>query len=158
MGQKGFTFIELIVTVAILAILAAVIIPISELTVKRDKELELRRTLRTIRGAIDAYKEAWDDGHMIKKAGESGYPPTLMVLVEGVEDAKSKEGGVVLKFLRRIPRDPMADKADYISNEETWGLRSYKSSHEDPAEGDDVFDVYSLSDGKAIDGTLYEDW
>ena len=158
MGQKGFTLIELLVTVTILAILAAVVIPVSELTVKRDKELELKRSLRTIRGAIDAYKEAWDDGHMIKKAGESGYPPTLMVLVEGIQDAKSKEGGVVLKFLRRIPRDPMSSENDYVSNEETWGLRSYKSAFDSPAEGEDVFDVYSLSEGTAIDGTLYEDW
>ena len=158
MGQKGFTFIELMMTVTILAILAAVVIPISELTVKRDKEIELRRTLRTMRGAIDSYKKAWDEGHIIKKAGESGYPPTLMVLVEGVDDAKSKESGVVMKFLRRIPRDPMSREEDYISNEETWGLRSYKSSFDDPAEGDDVFDVYSLSEGKAIDGTLYKEW
>ena len=157
MGQKGLILIELLITITILAILASVIIPLSEMTVKRQKELELRRNLRIIRTAIDDYKRAWDDGRITKKVGESGYPPELQILVVGVNDIKSPEFGRKIRFLRRVPRDPMhPDKT--LLPEETWGLRSYESEPENPRPGDDVFDVYSLSEETAIDGTLYNTW
>jgi general secretion pathway protein G len=156
-GQKGLTLIELLITITILAILASVIMPLSEMTVKRQKELELRRNLRIIRIAIDDYKRAWDEGRIIKKIGESGYPPELGILAEGVNDAKSPEFGRKIRFLRRVPRDPMhPDKT--LPPEETWGLRSYESEAENPRPGDDVFDVYSLSEETAIDGTFYDTW
>jgi general secretion pathway protein G len=156
-GQKGLTFIELLITITVLAILASVIMPLSQMTVKRQKELELRRNLRIIRTAIDGYKKVWDEGRIIKKFGESGYPPELSILVEGVDDAKSPESGKKIRFLRRIPRDPMEpDKT--LPPEETWGLRSYESDPDNPREGDDVFDVYSKSEEIAIDGTFYYSW
>jgi general secretion pathway protein G len=155
-GQKGLTFVELLITVSILAVLASVIIPLSEMTVKREKELELRRNLRTIRAAIDDYKRAYDEGRILKKIGESGYPPDLMTLVEGVDDAKSPEGKTI-RFLRRIPRDPLSpDKT--LPPEEAWALRSYLSPPDDPREGEDVFDVFSKSEEIAIDGTPYSTW
>lgn len=156
MGQKGLTFIELLITITILAILASIIMPLSEMTVKRHKELELRRNLRVIRTAIDDYKRAWDEGRVIKKIGESGYPPNLEILVEGVDDAKSPEKKK-MRFLRRIPPDPM-DPDKTLPPGETWGLRSYESEPDEPKAGDDVFDVYSLSEEIAIDGTAYDTW
>ncbi len=157
MGQKGLTFVELLITVSILAVLASVIIPLSELTVKREKELELRRNLRTIRTAIDNYKRAFDEGRILKKVGESGYPPDLMTLVEGVDDAKSPESGKTIRFLRRVPRDPMNPDTAF-SPEDAWALRSYLSPPDDPREGEDVFDVFSKSEEVAIDGTPYSSW
>lgn len=157
MGQKGITLIELLITIAILAVLASVIMPLSEMTIKRSKEAELRESLRIIRTAIDGYKKAWDEGSIKKSVGESGYPPDLKTLVDGVEDAKSPVAGKKIRFLRRVPRDPMdGDKTK--SGEETWGLRCYESEPDDPSEGNDVFDVYSKSEGTAIDGTSYRDW
>lgn len=156
MNQKGLTFIELVVTVAILSILASVVIPLSQMSVKRKKEVELRRDLREIRYAIDRYKRASDEGRIDKSKDESGYPPELMTLVVGVDDISSTERKV-LRFLRRIPRDPMNEDT-YLAPEQTWGLRSYDSPHDDPQEGDDVFDVYSRSEETAIDGTFYSDW
>jgi general secretion pathway protein G len=102
-GHKGVTLIELLITVTILAILASIILPLSQMTVKRQKELELRRNLRIIRTAIDEYKRAWDEGRIIKKVGESGYPPDLAILVEGVDDAKNPESGKRIRFLRKVP-------------------------------------------------------
>lgn len=157
MENKGVSLIELLVTITILAILASIVIPFTQMTVKREKEVELRRNLRTIRTALDAYKHAWDDGKIIKLAGESGYPPDLLILVDGVEDATSPEFGKKLKFLRRIPRDPM-DPDRTSSAEETWGLRSYDSDADSPREGDDVFDVRSNSEEIALDGTAYSSW
>ena len=156
-GQKGVTLIELIITLAILAILASIIMPLSHMTVKRQKELELKRTLRVIRRAIDKYKEASDEGRITKDAGGSGYPPDLATLVEGISDAKGDKFAAKLRFLRRIPRDPMeSDK--FMDPDDTWGKRSYESDADSPSEGDDVFDVYSLSYETAIDGTQYSDW
>jgi general secretion pathway protein G len=157
MGQKGVTLVELLITVSILAVLASIVVPLSEMTVKRQNELELRRNLRIIRTAIDDYKRAWDEGRIIKKVGESGYPPDLIILVEGVDDAKSTEFGKRLRFLRRVPPDPM-NPARTLPPEEHWGLRSYESPPDDPREGDDVFDVFSKSEGTAIDGTAYNTW
>ncbi|MEY2689786.1 MAG: hypothetical protein RL375_3985 [Pseudomonadota bacterium] len=153
---RGFTLIELIVTAAIVAVLASVALPLAELTVKRGKETELRAALREIRGAIDAYKQAVDDGRIVRKADESGYPPSLDILVEGVVDARSAKKARI-HFLRRLPRDPLHGDTTTPAAQ-TWGLRSYQSSHDDPREGRDVYDVYSLSGGIAIDGSLYRQW
>lgn len=156
-SQKGVTLIELIVTMAILAVLASVVMPLARATVKRSKELELRRDLRMIRTAIDEYKKAWDEGRIKQELGGNGYPKTLLVLAEGVDDIKSPKAGAKIRFLRRIPRDPMnPDKT--ISPEESWGLRSYDSGPDDPKEGDDVYDVYSKSEETGLDGTPYKEW
>ena len=147
--MKGFTLIELLITVAIVAVLASVAAPLAETTVQRGKEQELRRSLREIRTAIDAYKAAVDEGAIERKSGASGYPPSLAVLVEGVRDARSPDEKK-LYFLRRIPLDP-------VSGEE-WGLRSYASPADDPKEGTDVYDVYSRSADAGLNGVSYKEW
>jgi general secretion pathway protein G len=124
--------------------------------VQRNKEYELRASLRQIREALDAYKRAVDEGHIFRKAGDSGYPPSLTDLADGVQDAKNPNG-VKLYFLRRIPRDPMY-ASQIVPAEQTWGVRCYASSHRDPAEGEDVFDVYSLASGKGLNGIAYREW
>lgn len=154
--QRGFTLIELVVTVAIVGVLASVAVPLVELNVQRAKEMELRSALRQIRGAIDAHKRASDEGRIEKKADGSGYPRTLEALVDGVPDAKSATA-VRIYFLRRLPRDPFAtDPA--MSAAETWGKRSYKSPPDAPSEGDDVYDVYSRSARTGLNGQPYREW
>ena len=155
-SSQGFTLIELGVTVAIVGLLAGIAVPTVELVGQRNKEQELRLSLREIRKSIDAYKQAYDEGRMIKIVGDSGYPPSLSVLVEGVADAKSAAKAKIY-FLRRIPRDPMSSDAD-SPPEQTWGLRSYASEPDSPTEGRDVFDVYSKSAGVAINGVRYREW
>lgn len=159
MNQKGFTLIELVVTLAIVALLASVTMPMIQLNVKRAKEAELRRYLWQMRDAIDAYKKAVDDGLIEKKADESGYPPSLSVLVEGVDNKKEPKKNK-LKFLRRIPVDPLLSKEAYqLDDAETyWGLRSYKSDVDNPQAGDDVYDVFSLSTETGINGVPYAQW
>ncbi len=153
---RGFTLIELVITVAIVALLASVALPVSELAVQRTKEQELRRTLRQIREAIDVYKQASDEGRIKKSIGDSGYPKKLEELAEGVDDLKSPKKEKIY-FLRRIPRDPLnADPT--LSPAASWGKRSYASPPDDPREGDDVFDVFSLAPGKGINGQPYRDW
>lgn len=155
---KGFTLIEVVVTAAIIALLATIAFPMVELTVQRNKEKELRTALWQIRGALDAYKKAWDEGHFFHKVGESGYPPSLQVLVDGVEDVKSPATPKSkLYFLRRTMRDPF-NKDLNIPAEQTWGKRSYTSSASDPKEGTEVFDVYSLTQGNGLNGVPYRDW
>ena len=156
MRAQGFTLIELVITVAIVAVLASVALPLNELAVQRAKEQDLRRALRDIRDAIDAHKQAFDDGRIPKKIGESGYPKRLEDLVEGVEDQKSPKKERIY-FLRRIPRDPLADDPTK-SAAESWGRRSYASPPDDPRDGDDVFDVFSRSAGTGINGRPYKEW
>ena len=156
MRARGFTLIELLVTVAIVGLLATIALPMTELAVQRSKEQDLRVALREIRTGIDAYKKAWDEGHIQKGLDESGYPKSLDVLVEGVEDFKNPKRAKIY-FLRRIPRDPFA-KDTVSAAADTWGKRSYKSPPDDPQEGDDVYDVYTLSHGVGLNGIPYREW
>ena len=155
MRPKGFTLIELMVTLALIALFSTMALPLAELTVKRNLESELRSSLRQIRDALDAYKQAADDGRVVVRAGDSGYPKSLSILVEGVVDAKSPTR-TPMHFLRRIPRDPLADTS--LKAEESWGERSYKSSYDAPRVGDDVYDIYSLSAETGINGIPYREW
>lgn len=154
--------IELLVVVAIMAILATAALPLRELMVKREKEQELRVALRQIRTAIDAYKQAADEGKIAKKADESGYPPRLEELFMGVQDIKSTDKKIIY-FLRRLPRDPMFTELDVAGIEitpaaDTWGKRSYESPWDSPKEGDDVYDVYSRSEAIGLNGIPYREW
>jgi general secretion pathway protein G len=148
--MRGFTLIELVITVAIVAVLASVAMPLHELVAQRAKEQDLRRSLREIREAIDAYKEASDEGRIEKRIGQSGYPPRLAALVEGAVDQKSPKKERIY-FLRRLPSDPLTEEG-------RWGLRSYASPPDAPSEGEDVFDVYSLATGTGINGRPYREW
>lgn len=152
----GFTLVELIVTVAIVGILASAALPLAELAVQRQKEMELSRALREIRAALDAYKKAWDEGRVEKKIEQTGYPPNLDILVQGVVDTKDPQKKRIY-FLRRLPRDPFhGDQAATAA--ETWGKRSYASPPESPAEGADVFDVYTRAPGAGLNGVPYRQW
>lgn len=152
---RGFTLIEMVVAVALIALMATLALPLQELTVKRSREADLRTALRQIRDALDAHKQATVDGNIPLVLGDSGYPKSLAVLVNGVKDAKSPTGNLIY-FLRRLPRDPFADPA--TKAEESWGLRSYQSPYDQPRPGKDVYDVYSLSDGTGINGIPYREW
>ncbi|HEV8260044.1 MAG TPA: type II secretion system protein [Burkholderiales bacterium] len=152
----GFTLIELVITVAIVAVLASAVMPLAELAVQRAKEQELRRALREIRGALDNYKRASDEGRVVRRTVQSDYPRRLEELVEGIEDQKSPRKEKIY-FLRRLPRDPFAADPQ-LSAAATWGKRSYASPPDDPRDGEDVFDVYSLSAGKGINGNPYREW
>ena len=156
LASRGFTLIELVITVAIIAVLASVALPLNELIVTRAKEQDLRRSLREIRDGIDAYKQAWDDGRLTKSPNETGYPKNLDDLVKGVEDQKSPKRDKIY-FMRRIPRDPFTT-SETLTNAETWGKRAYQSPPDDPKEGEDVFDVFSLATGTGINGRPYKEW
>jgi general secretion pathway protein G len=154
---RGFTLIELMMTVAIVGLMASVALPMAELAVQRHKEQELRTALRDIRTALDAYRYATEDGRIQGGRGLSGYPPSLQTLVDGVADTRSPEGKAKIYFLRRIPRDPLfADPT--VADEETWGKRSYASSADNPESGEDVFDVYTLDSGIGLNGIAYRKW
>ncbi len=155
--HRGFTLIELVITVAIVGLLASVALPLSELAVQRNKEHELRLALREIRTALDAYRLATSEGRVARSLGDSGYPPSLKVLVDGVPDVTSPDKKKIIYFLRHIPRDPMFEDSTMM-DEETWGKRSYASSADAPEEGDDVFDVYSKSEVVGLNGIPYRNW
>jgi len=145
--QRGFTLIELVVATAILVILSAMAVPLFRISVQRERERELRYDLWMLRDAIDRYKDAADRGAFQIKVGSEGYPPDLDTLVTGVD-----VGGKKLRFLRKIPSDPMTGKNE-------WGMRSMQ---DDPTSeswgGQNVFDVYTKSDGAALDDSKYKDW
>ena len=146
-SESGLTLVELIVVVAIIAILASAAIPIARFQVKRVKERELRRDLWEMRDAIDHYKDAADKGAFMTKADSFNYPPDLQTLVDGVEVQDKK-----VKFLRRIPVDPMTNSTE-------WGLRSNQDDADsDSFGGQNVFDVHTKSTGTALDGTKYSTW
>lgn len=154
--RSGFTLIELVVTIAILGLLATVAVPFAQLVQQRSKEAELRTGLRQIRTAIDAYKQAVVEKRIESAADATGYPPDLDVLWKGVADV-TKPDDSKLYFLRRLPRDPFFPDAA-ADPAATWGKRSYASPPDDPQEGDDVYDVYSLSDKTGLNGVPYRDW
>ena len=149
-NARGFTLIELIITITIVAILTALAIPLARNTIKREKEVALRQELRELRTAIDKYKDLSDRGFIQVKLGTEGYPESLDVLVDGVQIVGAVDKKV--KFLRRIPQDPMTNSAE-------WGLRSYQDDPKSLGWGrQNVFDVYTKSDGTALDGKKYKDW
>jgi general secretion pathway protein G len=154
--HAGFTLIELVITVAIVGLLASAAFPLASMAIQRGKESELRAALRDIRSAIDAYKDAAEQGRIEVQADKTGYPAELKLLYEGVEDISSPKK-VKIYFMRRLPRDPFFPDGA-AAPEDTWGLRSYASPPEDPQPGEDVFDVYSLSKGKGLNGVPYHDW
>lgn len=155
--MRGFTLIEMVVTVAIVGLLASVAFPMAELASKRAREHELHRALREIRDALDAHRRAVEEGRIIQSLGQSGYPATLQALVDGVPDAASPDKKARIYLLRRIPRDPMCADAQ-VPAEATWGKRSYGSSADEPREGEQVFDVYSLAPGTGLNGIPYRKW
>jgi general secretion pathway protein G len=155
-AMAGFTLIELLVTLAILGVLASMTVPVAQVMRQREREQELREALHEIRHAIDLYKVATKDGHIQIEAGASGYPPKLEVLVDGVQDQNDPKGHK-LYFLRRVPRDPMNNDPD-LSDTATWGKRSYESEADDPQEGDDVYDVFTMSKGVGLNGIPYRNW
>lgn len=152
--RRGFSFIELLVVTTIILVLAGAVMPLARITVQRQREIELRRALREIRTAIDKYKDAVDQGQIggtDNQLGSEGYPPDLETLVEGVT-AAGDASGRKLKFLRRVPIDPMTRSTE-------WGLRSYQDAPDARSwGGKNVFDVYTRSEGTALDGTRYRDW
>jgi len=156
-SAQGFTLVELMVTLAILGLLATMVLPMAQTAVQRRKEQELRTSLRDIRDAIDRYKQAYDDGKLRRVAGSSGYPPTLELLETGLDDVKSPSRQKI-RFLRRIPRDPFYDGDSGISNADTWGKRSFASEADQPKEGVDVFDIYSLSPLAGLNKVPYAKW
>jgi general secretion pathway protein G len=171
--KRGFTLVEITITLALMALLAISVMPIAKTMVKREKEVELRQNLRLIREAIDAYKKLADEKKIEVEDETEGYPPDLETLVKGVEvkggaatagttaapvtssskkSAAATEEKKIVKFLRRIPRDPMTDSQD-------WGLRSYQDKPDSEVwGGENVYDVYTKSNATALDGTKYREW
>jgi len=152
---RGFTLVEMMVAAGIVAILAMAAIPLAKVAVKRGREIELRRSLRIIREAIDEYKKLADEDKFEVEEDSEGYPPDLETLVEGVEVTESEDNQEItriVKFLRRIPKDPM-------TNSYEWGLRSYQDDFDsDSWGGENVYDVYTRSLGTALDGSKYREW
>lgn len=163
-AARGFTLVEMVITLALVGLLAMTAVPLYEVTSTRLKESELRVNLRLIRNALDAYKTASDQGQIPRAAGDSGYPPSLDILVQGVDvgtpGAVNADGSPAVHhvfFLRRIPRDPfVADPA--TAPADSWQLRSYASSADDPQPGADVYDVSSRSNRIGLNGLAYKQW
>jgi general secretion pathway protein G len=148
--QQGFTVVELSVVCAMIAILTAMAIPVAKYSIKRQNEMELKYDLRLLRDALDKYKQYSDTGQIQVQIGSEGYPPDLKTLVDGV--ALAGQLNKKQKFLRRIPIDPMTKKTE-------WGQRSYQDEPDSTSwGGQNVYDVFSLSDARATDGTYYKDW
>jgi len=156
MTARGFTLIELLITLSILAVLTTLVIPVVQIQVQRSKEESLRIALRDIRGAIDSYKRASDEGRIRKDAGSSGYPRTLKQLIEGVEDQAASNRRKMF-FLRQIPRDPFYGGLE-ADDDATWALRAYSSEANDPKEGEDVYDVRSRSTLLGLNGVPLKRW
>lgn len=156
--DRGLTLIELLVTLVILSILAAAAVPYAEVTIRREKEVELRRALRDVRGAIDAFHDDWKTGKVSKTsdaASDDGYPKTLQTLVDGAEAGDAKGGK--RKYLRSVPRDPLADSSK--PPKEQWVLRGYQDETDSISWGGrDVYDIRSASEATALDGSRYKDW
>lgn len=147
--QKGYTLAELVMVAALIALLSTIVLPVAKFTVKRRKEADLRLALRQIRTAIDEHKKLSDGGMIPVKLGGEGYPESLEVLVEGIDLVGQER---TQRFLRRIPIDPMTGEAE-------WGMRSYQDEPDSTNfGGQNVYDVFSLSDGTGLDGTEYKDW
>jgi len=155
-SPQGFTLIEMVIVIAIVGVLASAAYPVASLVSRRARESELHIALRQIRDAIDAYKQATLDKRIAKSIDASGYPPTLDVLAEGATDISTPDAKKIY-FLRRVPRDPTNTNAA-LSAADTWGKRSYASPPDSPEEGDDVFDVYSLSDKTGLNNVPYREW
>ncbi len=153
---RGFTLVELLISLALLGVLATMVIPVAQVQAQRSREKELRAALTEMRVAIDAYKRASDEGRIRREAGSTGYPRTLEDLVDGADDQRDPRRGRI-HFLRRIPRDPFAPP-DEGSDSSTWLKRSYASEAADPREGDDVYDVLSRSKGTGLNGVPYRQW
>ena len=153
---RGFSLIELLVTLAILGLLSVLVIPTTQVVVQRRQEQELREALHQIRAGIDAYKLAYDQGRVTKSVASNGYPKTLDLLVEGVPDLQNPKQAKMY-FLRRVPRDPFNPDAS-LSASQSWGKRSYASEADQPKEGDDVYDVFSTSEKNGLNGVPYKKW
>jgi general secretion pathway protein G len=161
---RGFTLIELLITLALVGLLAMAALPLYEVTATRFKEAELRHALRTIRGGLDAYKDATDSGLLPKAAGESGFPPSLDVLTQSLDATNKRDFGLGTRdkpqrivILRQLPRDPFFPDPQ-VPAAQTWNTRAYASRPDDPQGGDDVFDVSSKSERVGLDGTAYNSW
>lgn len=159
---RGFTFIELVITLALVGLISVMALPLAEVTATRMKEAELRQALRILRGGLDSYKAATDNGSLKRELGASGYPPSLEVLTQSLElaakpDASGTLASQRIVILRQLPRDPFSTDPT-LAPEQTWNTRAYASRADDPQPGDDVFDVSSKSSAIALDGTPYASW